>query len=260
MDRDGAGHVGQAGDVHAEREAGLLERLPDRRVAGVVERHAVVGVRSHEGADEPGVLDPAHLGRGLDRVLHRECADTLEPVGRRGAPVDDPVVVDPARPDRELGVLDAAQLEAHPGVHHRDVDALGVEHLHPLLRVEPGRVEVLVVTTLAEVDVGLARVAEAHQPPVGDGLALEVALVVAGGLVPPEADALLGQVAREARLPEVGRFDDVPVGVDDELPAVVVRRSVGRLGVGHERMIRPPRGPGNTVPVIGRERRRGDRG
>ena len=141
----------------------------------VVERHAVVRVRADERADEPEVLDPAGLvGRGRG-ILQRQCAGSLQPVGCRGAPLGDPVVVDPARPHRELGILDAAELQAEARVHHRDVDALGVEHLHPLVRVEAGRVQVFVVAAAAEVVEALARVAEAGKATFDDDAILDEA-------------------------------------------------------------------------------------
>ena len=46
-------------------------------------------------------------------------------------------------------ILDAAERLAEPAVEHRDVDALGVEHAHALLRVEAGRVAVLVAHRVA---------------------------------------------------------------------------------------------------------------
>ena len=69
-------------------------------------------------------------------ILQRQRAHAHEPVGCRRAPLGDPVVVDLARRDREVGVVDPAELQPEARVHHRDVDALGVEHLHPLVRVE----------------------------------------------------------------------------------------------------------------------------
>ena len=153
----------------------------------------VVRVRPREPADEAEVLDAVRLlGRG-DRVLHRERADTDEAAGLGRAPLRHPVVVDAARPHRELGVDDRAELEAQPRVHDADVDALAVEDLHALVRVEAGRVQALVVAALPEVVVGLTGVAESDESAVGRHAVLDQALVVTRRLVPPQADAAVGQ-------------------------------------------------------------------
>ena len=144
----------------------------------------------------PRSFDAARLvGRGRG-ILQRQRTGALEPFGCDRAPLGDPVVVDPARPHRELGILDAAELQPETRVHHRDVDALGVEHLHPLGRVEAGRVQVFVVAAATEVVEALARVAEPGEPAFDDDAILDQAPVVARGLVPTQADALVGEVCR----------------------------------------------------------------
>jgi len=158
------------------------------------------------------------------RVLQRERTDTDEAVRLLRAPFRDPVVVDLARGDREVLVEDAAELQAEPGIHDRHVDAFRVEHLHALVRVEAGGVQVLVVTALAELDEVLTGVAEADQPAIGRHAVLDEALVVAGLLVPAEADALLPQRLRQPTRPQIGRFADVTVGVDHEVLCHVSQR------------------------------------
>ena len=115
-------------------------------------------------------------------------------LGLGRAPLGHPVVVDAARPHRELRVDDGTELQPEARVHHAEVDALAVEHLHPLVGVEPGRVQALVVAALPEVVVGLARVPEADETPVGRHAVLDQALVVAGGLVPPQPDPPVREV------------------------------------------------------------------
>ena len=84
---------------NAEREAGLLERLPHRRVRRVVEADARC-TRSGRAkpADEPEV---ARCGAPRRPRAAGSCigqrADAHEPVGRGRAPLGDPVVVDRAR-------------------------------------------------------------------------------------------------------------------------------------------------------------------
>ncbi len=180
--------------------------------------------------------------RRLRGVLQRQRADATQPVGGGARPLGEPVVVDAARPGGELRVADPPELQPEPGVDHREVDALRVEDLDPLAGVEAGRVQVLVVAAPAEVVEGLAGVAEPDQAPVGGHAVLHPALVVPGGLVPPEPDPLVAEIRRQGSLPEVGGLANVPVGVDD------VRGIAGgahrpRIGGRHDAV--------NRVPVIG---------
>ena len=211
---DAPGMSVEAGGMERDREAGLAQRFPDRRVHRMVEVAVVVRVRSREAGLQTERRDATRfVGRAL-RVLHRERADTDEPVGLLRAPVGEPVVVDRAARDREVGVLDRAELQAEPGIHHRDVDALGVEHLHPLVRIEAGGVEVLVVAAPTEVGERLARVAQADEPAIGRHAVLDEALVVAGRFVPPQADAAVAHRGGEVVLPQPRRFAQMAVGVD----------------------------------------------
>ena len=187
----------------------------------IVERALVVRVRPCEPRDETAVADPVRLAGGFVGVLHRERADSLETVGRNRAPLGDPVVVDRARLHRERRVGDAAELEAEAGVHHRDVDPLGVEHLHPLVGIEPGRVAVLVVPALAEVLVALPRVAEADETTFGRHRVLDETFVETGRLVPAQPDPAIAHRRREVPLPQVGGLAQVPVGIDDVLGAAL---------------------------------------
>ncbi len=252
--------------MQTERETGLLERFPDRRVRRIVERAVVVRVGPGEPRNETAVADPVRLARGFGGVLHRERADALEAVGRDRAPLGDPVVVDRARLHREPRVGDPPELETEAGIHHRDVDALGVEHLHPLVGVEPGGVAVFVVAALAEVLVALARVAEAYETTFGRHRVLDETLVEAGRLVPPQPDPPVPHRGRKVPLPEVGGLAQVPVGVDDELRrrlARAFRHAPGsaRPGTGVNRvpMSSPRHRRLNPVPSPGSEESAGDR-
>ena len=118
----------------------------------MVEVAVVVRVRSGEAGLQSERRDATRfVGRAL-RVLHRERADADEAVRLLRAPVRDPVVVD-LRSDATArsGSWIAPSFRPSPGYITDDVDAFGVEHLHPLVRIEPGGVEVLVVPAPAEV-------------------------------------------------------------------------------------------------------------
>ncbi len=186
-----------------------------------MEADAVVRVRPCEPRDETTVADSVRLAGGFGGVLHRERADGLEAIGRDRAPLGDPVVVDRAGLHRERRVGDPSELEAEAGVHHRDVDPFGVEHLDPLVGIEPGRVAVLVVPALAEVLVTLAGVPEADEPTCGRHRVLDETLVEAGRLVPPQPDPTIPHRSGKVPLPQVGGLAQVPVGIDDVLGAVM---------------------------------------
>ena len=68
-----------------------------------------------------------------------------------------------------------------------------------------------------EVVEALARVAESGEAALDDDAILDQAPVVARGLVPTQADALVGEVRGKASGPEVRRLAEVAVGVDDHV-------------------------------------------
>ena len=105
------------------------------------------GFGPREGAAQTELADGAtRLGRRGGGSCNGSAADADQPRGVSGAVLGDPVVVDAARCNGELRILDAPpRLKPETGVQHRDVDALGVEHLAARARIEAGRVEVLVV-------------------------------------------------------------------------------------------------------------------
>src|SRR6185369_13530796 len=67
------------------------------------------------------------------------------------AELGDPVVVDAAVPDGELGIVDRGQREREAAVEDGCVDALRVEDLDARARIEPGAVTVGVVTAPPQV-------------------------------------------------------------------------------------------------------------
>ena len=171
----------------------------------------------HEAADEPevagcgaprgrGLPDPASAARRRPRGGRARASTTRR--SSRCRPRHDA--------HRELGVLDAAELEAEAGVHHGEVDALGVEHLHPLVRVEPGRVQVLVVAAAAR---SRRRARPRCRVRRGRGRSTirssTQALVVARWPRSSAGGCRGRRGGREVALPEVGRLADVAVGVDD---------------------------------------------
>ncbi len=235
-----ARHVSEPGGVQRQREPRLLERLPHWGVRLVVEGPVEVRVRAGEAADQAEVADAMGLGCRGRRVLHRERADAAQPVRCLGGPLGEPVVVDTTARHRELGILDAPELQAETRVDDGEVDALRVEDLHPLRGVEAGRVEVLVVAALPEVVERLAGVAQPDEAAVGGQLIVDEALVEARRLVPPEPDPAVLEVRGQPPGPQIRRLADMTVGVDDVLPC----------GVHTERIPAPDRRV-NAVPIIG---------
>ena len=83
---------------------GVYERMMQRPI--------VVRVRPREAGLQSESRDAARFVGGALRILQRQRADADEPIGCLRAPVGEPVVVDLARLDREIGVLDRAELQA----------------------------------------------------------------------------------------------------------------------------------------------------
>jgi hypothetical protein len=95
--------------VEGEGHVEVLERRPERLVGVVVElpERAIQRVRAAEDAAQTELVDGAacfdHRGH---RILHGQGGDADQPAAIRGAEFRDPFVVDPARGDGELGVVD----------------------------------------------------------------------------------------------------------------------------------------------------------
>ncbi len=207
-------------EVHAEAHLlGLAEQgLPvvvdqagqaDLVVAGR-EQHALV---AH-------VVGPLHLGHRLVEVPERQHHHRDEPTGVGRAPLDQPVVVGPHAVG---GQLRRHLVQEHVAVEPEDVR---VQHLV----VDADRV--VVGQALLGVDggqEGLAqplRVRRRELRPAGLGEGADaVELLVADVpvvLLAPLVEAHVGDEVtplggREPRRPEVGRLDDVGIGVDDRV-------------------------------------------
>ena len=85
-------------------------------------------------------------------ILQRQRADALEAVGRGGSTTPRSSRCRPGTTrTASSGSWMPPSFRPRPGYITDEVDALGVEHLHALVRVEARRVEVLVVAAAAEV-------------------------------------------------------------------------------------------------------------
>src|SRR5438045_3656493 len=193
----------------------LLQRFTNGRIRAVMQRSVVVRVRPREPGFQPQWRDAAGLVGGALRVLQRQRSDPHESIGRLRAPLGEPVVVDLARLDREVRVSDGAELQTETWIHHRDIDALGVEHLDPFARVEARGVQVFVVPAAPEFVERLTGIAEPDETAVGCHALLDQALVVARLLVPAQADALFAQARWEVVFPQSSGLAQMAVGVHD---------------------------------------------
>ncbi len=111
------------GDVPGEDDAGLFERLPERFPGRVVELGVDVGDHEIHLAHAALGPHPLELGeRALGRL--RQHRQTDQPVGRRLAEVEQPVVVDAIAGDAEHGIV-GRDLEDRPEDHLRR-DAVAV--------------------------------------------------------------------------------------------------------------------------------------
>ena len=218
--RDAPGMSARPADVQPDRQPGLLERLPHRRVradggtagrctrsdARTRPRARGRAMRRASSAARLGILqrqraDAHRAGRALRRTTRR--ASRCRPRTTRPA---------------SSGSWMRAELQAEAGIHHRDVDALGVEHLHALVRVEAGGVQVFVVAAAAEVVERSPALPRPTRPRSVAIAVLDQALVVARVARSSAGGCPGRQGAPEGpRVHRSGRLAEVAVGVDDQI-------------------------------------------
>src|SRR5437879_824501 len=231
------------GRMHGQRHVEVLRRREYGVVARIAVGHACDGERTDEGAAAAVPHRALELARGLRRIAEREMRDGNQPAAGVAAEIGDPAVVRATVRTRKLGVEQLSLPEkAERGIEHGLRHPLAVEELHALLHVhgaERGAAEVRLVRRGTEAADVLRRVFPAHRaiaqfPRLVDPLAHpaeRAELARAGDRRAPAVDLPeLEDVVTHAypegpvaiggfqvALPQIRRFKDVAVAVDQEL-------------------------------------------
>ena len=177
--------------MDADRHVRLLTRGPERIEVRVVERAALHGVRPDEDAAHADRLRALHLADGGVHVLHRHARDADEALRIRRAVVGEPVVVDAAARFGERGILDRFEQEPDRRIEHRGVDALGVQVLEPLLRIEAAGMELAVAHADTDVGEGPAGEPDAHDAERQETAVLDVDFLLPRVGIPADAEVLV---------------------------------------------------------------------
>jgi len=197
---------------------------------------AAPGERHHEGAAAAVAHRALELARGTGGIPQREVRDRHQPAARVAAEVGDPAVVGAAVGERELGVLELGlPQDADRGIEHGSVEVLGVEPLEPLLHVHRA---VRRTGEIGPLGAG-AHVFDVHLPHraerSGEAAAREQRRAAADLqiletlVVDPDAQRAVAVRGLQVALPQVGRLEDVPVGVDRSVVADAVDVSHGSI-------------------------------
>ena len=188
-------------------------------VARVAERPGVVGERRDVRARAPSPTARSS-SRGGIRIAQRKVRGGYETVAPRAELADPPVVRARVRL-REIGIVELGlPQQADRRVQHDGIDALGVQHLQPLVRVhapvrrladvgafgiEPHRMQVRIAHRSERGRKALT----AHDRRTATDLErFEV------GVVAHDAQRAVTELRLEVGLPQVRRLEDVAVGVD----------------------------------------------
>ena len=209
--------------VEAHRESGIEARLPHRVpvVIADVGLIVLVGGTRHDDAAETHAGDALDLRDGARHVPVRDHAHWHEALGGRGDEVELEVVVGTYVGDRHLRIVERDErVERQPGdvrVQHGDSDAGGVHRLEPLANVVRGRLRI------GECWWGGRErlIPSPHRtlPCLADDLLADLPHLCLHRLVPADVHPQVAPRIRQPARPEVGRFDDVGVGVKDHRPS-----------------------------------------
>src|SRR5579883_690828 len=211
-------HAARGALMEADRHIEVFGRLPERLVALGVDHLVAVRVGTNEtGAEAEFFAREFHLfDRQFDRLQwqHRH---PEQPVGIGLAVIGEPQIVGMAHRSREFGVVDRAGKQAKARIKESRIDAVGIHIGDALMRVEAAGLAVLVLHRVSG-DHALARADRAD--------AADTELRVADRMLFDNQPLLaifalddfwrpVAELGRHVLVPEVERFENMAVGVDD---------------------------------------------